>query len=138
VRTSADAIYLDSSALVKLVIDEQESIDLAEYLAGGAARFSSALARVEVVRALRAQGSEVVTYARAVIRGIDLIAVDDAVLDRAAELDPRVLRSLDAIHLASALSLEGRLRTIVTYDERMLRAAEALALPIASPGRARR
>lgn len=125
--------YLDSSALVKLVVAEDESLALRRALRRHPSRVSSALARVEVVRAIRAYGAEGLTRARAVLRAVDLVPIDDGILDAASRLDPAVLRSLDAIHLASALRLAGELEVIVTYDRRMAEAATALGLAVAAP-----
>lgn len=128
------AVYLDSSCLVKLVVRERESAALAQYLQAWPRRVTSALARVEVVRAVRVHGPAAVTRARRLLDGVHLIQVDDYLLDAAAELDPPVLRSLDAIHLAAAHSLRGDLARIVTYDQRMAAAARAMGLPVDAPG----
>lgn len=125
--------YLDSSALVKLVVAEDESLALRRALRRHPSRVSSALARVEVVRAVRAYGAEGSTRARVVMRGLDLVPIDDGILDAAARLDPAVLRSLDAIHLASALRLAGELEVVITYDRRMAEAARSLGLVVAAP-----
>ncbi len=71
--------------------------------------------------------------ARRVVRAISLIAVTDAILDRAADLEPAALRSLDAVHLASALSLEEALGSVVTYDVRLGEAAKAAGLDVRTP-----
>lgn len=128
-------VYLDSSAIVKLVVTEPESEALRRYLAVRENRVSSALVRVEVLRALRrSYGAAPPTPHRAehVLEGIALVTVDEPVLLRAARLQPDRLRSLDAIHLATALSLEG-LEAIVTYDRRLLDASAAAGLAVAAP-----
>ncbi len=127
------AVYLDSSALVKLVVREVDSAALRRYLRRQTRRVSCALARVEVVRAVRPHGPEAVARARAVLQRIDLLQLDDSLLDAAATLDAVVLRSLDAIHLAAARELRGELSAIVTYDARMAKAAAALGLHVAAP-----
>jgi hypothetical protein len=128
------AVYLDSSALVKLVVAEPESGALRRFLRRHPRRISSALARVEVPRAVRFQGARAVDRATKVLARIGLVRIDDALLDAAAALDPRVLRSLDAIHLASAQAVGDDLDCVVTYDRRMSEAAGALTLPVRSPG----
>ena len=133
--SATEAVYLDSSGLVKLVIPERESADLERYLRGWPHQASSALARTEVVRAVRGQGPEVVAQAREVLGRLYLARIDNALLDAAAELDPLGLRSLDAIHLATALSLGDDLARLVTYDDRMASAARALGLSVDAPGR---
>lgn len=127
------ALYLDSSALVKLVVEEPESQALREFLPGHPIRVSSALARVEVVRAVRDHGPEALRRARQVLTTLRLLRLDDQLLDEAAGLDPVVLRSLDAIHLASARALGEDLDSVATYDTRMNEAARALGLPVSSP-----
>lgn len=127
------AVYLDSSALVKLVVEETGSRALRRYLRRHAVRVSSALARVEVPRAVRAQGRGAGVRAARVLARIRLLRVDDALLDEAADLDPRVLRSLDAIHIASAHALAGDLEAVVTYDEQMIKAARFLRLRVETP-----
>ncbi|MEW6323537.1 MAG: type II toxin-antitoxin system VapC family toxin [Acidobacteriota bacterium] len=128
-------VYLDASALVKLVVAEAESGALRRYLRGRPGRASSALAKVEVIRAVRAHGAPAVTRARQVLRRIDLIHLDDELLEDAATLDRGVLRSLDAIHLASARTLGDELEAVVTYDARMATAAERLGLQVDTPRR---
>lgn len=127
------AVYLDSSALVKLVVREVDSAALRRYLRRQTRRVSCALARVEVVRAVRPHGPEAVARARAVLQRIDLLQLDDSLLDAAAALDAVMLRSLDAIHVAAARELRGELSAIVTYDARMAKAAAALGLHVAAP-----
>jgi predicted nucleic acid-binding protein len=132
------AFYLDSSAIVKLVVAERGSSALRRLLRSDTVRVSSALALVEVVRAVRHHGKPAQDRARRVLARVRLLSVDHAVLEQAATLGDVVLRSLDAIHVASALALGDDLRAIVTYDLRMLAAAAALQLPVRSPGAPRR
>lgn len=126
-------VYLDSSALVKLVVAERESGALRRYLRSKPRRASCALARVEVLRAVRPHGGAAVKRARGLLRRLDLVQLDDDLLDAAATLDAGVLRSLDAIHLAAAQVLGDDLTAVVTYDDRMTAAAGRLGLPIAAP-----
>ncbi len=128
-------VYLDSSAIVKLVVPERESRALRRYLAVRYDRIASGLVRVEVFRALRrAHAWEPATRhgAEQVLEGIALLAIDEPVLRAAAHLQPERLRSLDAVHLATALSLEG-LEAVVTYDQRLLDATVAAGLKVAAP-----
>lgn len=128
-------IYLDSSAIIKLVVAEPESNALRAYLAEHEGHVSSGLARVEVSRALRRTNDTpaVLRYADQVLERIVLVAVDGPVIAGAASLDPPLLRSLDAIHLATALSLE-ELDALVTYDRRLSAAAQEAGLVVTSPG----
>jgi predicted nucleic acid-binding protein len=128
-------VYLDSSAIVKLVVTEPESGALRLYLASREERVASGLARVEVIRALRrvhGNARDLLRRADEVLGGIALVAVDDPVLRDAAALAPRGLRSLDAVHLATALSLDG-IEAVVTYDRRLSAAAAEAGLDVAAP-----
>ena len=127
------AAYLDSSALVKLVIAEAESDALADHLRGHPDRVSCALARVEVIRAVRGHGQPALARARRLLERISLVAVDDILLDEAAALRPASLRSLDAIHLAAAQALGAALAEVVTYDPRMAEAAVNAGLAVIAP-----
>jgi hypothetical protein len=130
------AVYLDSSALVKLVISEPESDALRRFLRRNPERVTSALARVEVLRAVRAQGDPAIKHALRVLARVRMLRVDDGVLEAAASLDPRVLRSLDAIHIASARELGSDLESLVTYDRRMSEASMMLGMLVRAPGAA--
>lgn len=129
-------LYLDSSAVVKLVQREAESNALRRYLRRHreAGRVTSALARVEVVRAVLPGGSAAVGQARRQLGRMHQIAVTPDLLDQAATLAPQaVLRSLDAIHLASAQLVGAELVAVVTYDHRMAAGARVLGLPVDGP-----
>ena len=94
--------YLDSSAIVKLVVREAESTALRRYLRGRRPVVASALARVEVLRAVLALGDAARERAGVVLSRIELVRINDRVLAMASKLSPADLRSLDAIHLATA------------------------------------
>lgn len=126
-------VYLDSSALVKLVIAESESAALRRYLRRRGQRAACALARVEVVRAVRPHGAAALTRARRLLRRIDLVHLDEELLDDAATLDAGILRSLDAVHLAAARVFGNDVEAIVTYDDRMAGAAARLGLRVDAP-----
>lgn len=128
------ALYLDSSAFVKLAVEEPETAALQAFLADGAVRrVSSALLRTEALRAVRHLGADALATVREGLRRIDLVVIDDRILDAAGTLEPRVLRTLDAIHLATAMAVGDDLDTIVTYDDRMVEAASFLGLSTATP-----
>ena len=126
-------VYLDSSALVKLVVAEPESAALRRFLGTEPDRASCSLARVEVLRAVRAHGAPALTRARRLLQRLNLVTIDDDLLDAAAALDPRVLRSLDAIHLAAAQLFGDELTAVVTYDRRMATAAGLIDLTVVAP-----
>ncbi|HLI56587.1 MAG TPA: type II toxin-antitoxin system VapC family toxin [Actinomycetota bacterium] len=129
-------IYLDSSAIVKLVQREPESEALRRFLRRRRSDqlVTSALSRVEVVRAVLPGGGLAVSQARRQLGRLDLITVTGDLLDRAATLSPTgSLRSLDAIHLAAAQEVGADLRAIVTYDRRMAGAAADVGLAVEAP-----
>ncbi|HZL95370.1 MAG TPA: type II toxin-antitoxin system VapC family toxin [Vicinamibacterales bacterium] len=127
------ATYLDSSAIVKLAVREPESLALRRYLRRRQPLVSSALVRTEVLRALLPAGDEALSRGRAVLQRIDLIRVNDRILNAAGVLRPPELRSLDAIHLATAQELGDTLRALVTYDDRMVTTAKHLGYKIVQP-----
>lgn len=127
------ATYLDSSAIVKLVIAEPESRALRTHLRRRRPLVSSALARTEVLRALLPAGEIALSRGREALRRLDLIRISDRVIDAAGVLEPAQVRSLDAIHLATAQLLGEDLRQVITYDDRMADAARSLGLKTTSP-----
>ncbi len=127
------AVYLDSSALVKLVVLEAESNALAGHLRRRPERVSCALARVEVIRAVRGHGQDAINRARQLLLRISLVRLDDVLLDEAAALNRDDLRSPDAIHLAAARALgDGRVE-VITYDRRMAAVADRIGLSVIAP-----
>ena len=127
-------LYLDASAAVKLVVEEPESAALADRVRDEVL-VSSELCRLEVARALRrlGLGAGAARLGRRVMDRFDLLRVDARILDRAVEVGPPRLRSLDAIHVASALAFERQLEAFVTYDRRLANAADLVGLPLVSP-----
>ena len=125
--------YIDSSALVKLAIPEPETGALRVELAQWERHVSSALVKVEVTRACARVDTEASRIAEQIVGALDLVAIDDRVLEEAALLVPIELRSLDAIHLASALLLGQALGVAITYDERLVVAMRAAGIPTATP-----
>lgn len=130
---SGGVLFLDSSAVTKLVVVEPESAVLAERLTGQVL-VASALLVTEVSRAVhRALGRSHDAVLAQVLGLIDLVVVDRGILSAAAELDPASLRTLDAVHLASALVLGDRIDALISYDERLLEAARAAGLAVERP-----
>jgi uncharacterized protein len=127
-------VYLDASAIVKLIARETESAGLAAYLEPSDQRATSLLSVVEVTRAAAAQGGSSSVRLDEVFERLAIIAIDRAVIRSAASLAPTSLRSLDAIHLASALELGSDLGAFVTYDRRLAGAARLQGLLVESPG----
>ena len=128
-------LYLDSSAIVKIAASEPESKALFKLLNDWPARVSSELARTEVLRALRRAGAAISYFRRGqkALDRIGLIPIDTRILNEAALLKPPALRTLDAIHLATALSVSPDLEALVTYDGRLSAAATDCKLQVWSP-----
>lgn len=128
------AWYLDTSAAVKLVVAEPGSRALRRWLAGRDGQVvASDLVRTELLRATRRSAPGSVLQARAVLDALVLLTMPTSVFERAAMLEPELLRGLDALHLAAALELGDDLDGIVTYDERMGTAAQAMGISVVAP-----
>lgn len=129
-------IYLDSSALLKLLVDEAESQALAAWLSErlSSTLVSSDLARLEVLRAVRRLSAEGVPALRALLSQLDLVPISRVLIDDAADIGEPALRSLDALHLATAVSLGAELTAFVAYDLRLVAAAREAGLAVHRPG----
>ena len=125
--------YLDASAIVKIIAPERESDALIAWLLARRPLATTVIARVEVARALLRMRLGPAAREHALISAIDEIPLSLAVVERAATLMPAEVRSLDAIHLASAIEVGSDLEAFVTYDRRMADAARGLGLPVVSP-----
>lgn len=125
--------YFDSSALVKLIVLEEESAALRTWIdETNADLISCDLARTEVIRTVRRVGGDVV-LAREVLDSIELISLDRSIFGSAGHLDPAILRTLDALHLNAALQLGDDLAGMVTYDDRLAYAAISHGIAILAP-----
>ncbi|MGI8461939.1 MAG: PIN domain-containing protein [Solirubrobacterales bacterium] len=127
-------LYLDASAIAKLVLPEPESEALRAFLVGDEQRVSSVIVSVEVALAVRrARGpAELVEWSRRTLEPVDLRLVDEEVIGVAQR--GAAIRTLDAIHLATALTLREELSAFIAYDRRLLRAATEAGLTALSPG----
>lgn len=133
-------IYVDTSAAMKLVRPEAHSTDLSRWFAEQktVSVISSVLIEVELMRATRRIAPERMSRSAAVLRGIGVVTLSPSVIVQAAGYDDRNLRSVDAIHLATAeyvVSVTHEvLVAFVAYDERLLSVARDIGLPVAAPG----
>jgi hypothetical protein len=132
-------IYLDSSAVVKMIRPEAESRDLVEWLNGrNEATVTSVLTEVEVPRALRRWSPAHLAAMPGVLARINRVEMDASVRATAGAYVADALRSLDAIHVATAevLVASGKAVTaFVTYDTRQATAVAAAGIPVVAPGR---
>jgi len=127
--------YLDSCAITKLVAEEAESEDLVATLTEEPSLWMcSDLARVEVMRSVARNYPDLLPEASCELRNLAMLSLDSAIYDLASRLQPTRLRSLDAIHVAAALSLGRDLTAVVTYDKRLVEAAQLNGLTVLSPG----
>ncbi len=127
------AVYMDSSALVKLVALERESAALLAHLQDRPIQVASSIVIVEFGRTLARKEGLDPTMASEVIGRLVLVDADRRILDRAAGLAPAALRSLDAIHLATAIEVRDSIDAVVTYDARLTSAAQLHGFTVVAP-----
>ena len=127
--------YADTSAVIKLMVEETHSKAFAAFYDDHAEAewVSSALLRIEVTRAVTRAMPALLPDARDLLTAFSYIAIDDDIVDAAMSEPDRGLRSLDAIHLATARILVPELDALITYDDRLIKAATDAGLPVASP-----
>ena len=127
--------YADTSAVIKLLVEETDSKAFAAFYDAheDAEWVSSALLRIEVTRAVARAMPALLPEARDLLLAFSSIAVDDDIVDGAMNEPDRGLRSLDAIHLATARILAPELDALVSYDDRLLRAAADAGLVTVAP-----
>jgi predicted nucleic acid-binding protein len=127
-------VYLDSSAILKLIFEESDTTGLEAFLEQWPVQVSSALARVEVMRiGARVEDRAVEREANRVLRAINLVRVDDGIIAAAAAIKPTGLRSLDALHLATAHTFGHHLAGMVVYDRRLAAAARDHGIVVWAP-----
>ena len=128
-------IYLDTSALVKLVFEEVESEALAAWLSerNDIPKLSAELTTIQLIRTCRRYDDMAVYAARELLSGLDLIPLTSDLVESASVVGPLELRNLDAIHLASATAVGDSLTSFVVYDSRLGSAAAEIGLPVISP-----
>lgn len=139
-------LYLDTSALVKLVVEEHETTALRSYLSRHDEQrsASSALVRTELRRAVLRfaarkdvsveEGRSAALEGTRLLRSLDLVRVGATLLDRAGEQQPPSLRSLDALHLQAARTFGRGLHALIAYDQHLIAAARDAGMPVAAPG----
>ena len=125
-------IYIDSSAILKLIVQEKES-DAVRSITR--ARFiTSEISRVEIIRAVLSHEPNALKTAESVLKNINILTIDSATLTQAERLPERInIRGLDAIHLASAGKFGLRITALLTYDKQMAKAARELGFEVLAP-----
>lgn len=126
--------YVDTSAFLKLIVEEDHSGPLRQWAeANDEGLFSSDLMRVEALRSARRHSPSALAATRDRLDAVALLPVTRATYDLAAELDPAILRSLDALHLAVALGLGNELEGVSTYDDRLASASKLYGVKVIAP-----
>jgi predicted nucleic acid-binding protein len=125
--------YMDASAAVKVVRTEAESVALRTWIGRGRDLVAGDLLRTELLRATVRGAPHLIQQARAVLRRLTLLPMSDSVHERAGLLAPVELRSLDALHLATALDVGDELEALITYDMRLSRAAAFHGIEVLAP-----
>jgi predicted nucleic acid-binding protein len=129
---TAELVYLDASAFVKLVVPEPETSKLIAALDGVVRVVASEILEVEALRASRRAGTDI-TAVHARLAALRFLPLTNEIRSVAGQIDPPSVRSLDAIHIATALSVRERLAGLFTYDERMSDAARDVGLDVYAP-----
>jgi predicted nucleic acid-binding protein len=125
--------YVDASALVKLVLDEPDAAPMRHWYVESERISTSQIGAIETHRAVARKAADT-SRVETILRSVVIVALDPSIAHVAAALPPSSLRSLDAIHLATALAVHGDIDAFVTYDDRLAEAARALGLPVVRPG----
>lgn len=125
-------IYIDSSAILKLILREAESEAV---ISIPRARFiTSEISRVEVIRAILRYEPSALKIAEQVLKNLNFVRIDSQTLIQAERLPDRIsLRALDAIHIAVAAKMGLKINSVLTYDKQMAKAAQALGFEVLSP-----
>jgi len=124
--------YVDASALVKLVVDEPESPSMYRWYVESERLATSTIGIIETRRAANRRGHDPV-HLESVLRSLVVLEVDDIVANVASRVSPLALRTLDAIHLATAMAIGTEIGAFVTYDDRLAEAARVVGLPVMRP-----
>jgi uncharacterized protein len=124
--------YVDASALVKVVLDEAESVAMRRWYVESDEVVTSIVGVIETRRAI-ARSAFDASHLEAILRSVGAVRLDPVIARSASALAPSTMRTLDAIHLATAIALGGDVDAFVTYDDRMAEAARAVGLPVVRP-----
>lgn len=126
--------YIDTSAVVELVLEEEETTALRRWMEKYSAQvISSDLLRTELLRSIRRKAPRRMRLARDLLGSVVLVRLPTAAYERAGLLDPAGLRSLDALHLVTALELGDEVRGMIIYDHRLADAARSHGIEVFAP-----
>jgi predicted nucleic acid-binding protein len=126
--------YVDASALVKLALDEPDAAAMRNWYLENERVVCSRVGIIETHRAAGRRGHDP-AHLRAILESVEVVELGPASAARAESIGPRGLKTLDAIHLATALSIGAEIDAFVTYDDRLAEAARAVGLPVVRPAR---
>ena len=131
----ADPLYLDSSAIVKLVVDETESDELTRMIEStDAVLTTSFISEIECVRAVNRISADLRDVAMERLHGFVVLPLTDSIRSRTMSIMPGALRSLDAIQLSTAIEIQDSLEGFVSYDFKLNEAARSFGLSVLAPG----
>lgn len=125
--------YVDASALAKLVLDEPGSVAMRHWYVETERALCSRIGIVETRRAAGRRAHDP-DHLEVILRSLEVVEFDSAIATRASAVAPTTLRTLDAIHIGSAVALGAAIDSFVTYDDRLADAARAIGLPVIRPG----
>ncbi len=132
-RSKQISYYLDSSAILKLIIKEAESDSLRKFI--NTKVITSAISRVEVIRTLSLNDESLIIAGQMVLEKFELMPLSRPILTIAENFSPQItLRSLDALQVASVIYLSPMVKSLITYDKNMIKNAKALGISVVSPG----
>lgn len=132
-RSKQISYYLDSSAILKLIIIEAESDSLRKFI--NTKVITSAISRVEVIRTLSLNDESLIIAGQMVLEKFELMPLSRPILTIAENFSSQItLRSLDALQVASVIFLSPMVKSLITYDKNMIKNAKALGISVVSPG----
>jgi len=133
VRSKQISYYLDSSAILKLIIKEAESDSLRKFI--NTKVITSAISRVEVIRTLSLNDESLITTGQMVLEKFEFMPLSRPILTIAENFSSQItLRSLDSLQVASVIFLSPMVKSLITYDKNMIKNAKALGISVVSPG----
>lgn len=126
--------YIDTSALAKLIVLESETPALLDWLKENKTDLAtSELTHTELMRTVRRFAPDRATASRKILGQVIALSATKSIFESAANIEPKSLKSLDAVHVTTALSLGDELEGVITYDQQMAGAVEGYGFPVIAP-----